>query len=100
MVKRARPGSPGIPGPKGEPGPIGPAGAVGAAGVSAPKATFVLRVTRGDPSKSVTARCEAGEQAIAATCATGASLAQDGTASCPAPANGDLVAQLTLTCAK
>ncbi len=69
-------------------------------GTPAPKVTFVLRVTRGDTGKPITSKCEAGEQAIAATCSTGASLAQDGTASCPAPADVNSMAQLTLTCLK
>lgn len=97
------PGAKGDVGPqgsKGDPGPEGTAGPQGATGPAAPRVTFTLRKVASESGKSVSGQCEAGEQMIAATCSTGATLAEDGTASCPAPSDPATAAQLTVTCVK
>ena len=92
-------GAVGPSGPVGAVGPAGPAGPVGPAGAAVPKATFALRSTAGQPGQPVSAQCQSGEQLVAATCATGATIDDDGKASCPAPADAAASARLTITCA-
>jgi Collagen triple helix repeat (20 copies) len=87
-------------GAKGDAGPPGPVGPPGLAGQPAPKLALILHKIASEAGKPASGQCESGEQVIAATCSTGAVLAEDGTASCPAPSDPTSTAQLTLTCVK
>jgi hypothetical protein len=79
----------GPPGPKGDPG------------AAAPKLSFNLHKFVSAAGKAVTGQCEAGEQLIAVTCSTSASIADDAmSATCTAPVDAQATAQMTLTCAK
>ena len=73
---------------------------LGPAGEAAPKMTFTLRSIPSDAGKPASGACSQGEQLIAATCSTGAMIGDDGSASCPAPADASSAAHLTVTCAK
>ncbi len=93
-------------GPQGEAGPAGqaPAGAPGRKGRGGGrscKPTFTLRRFQGEGGKAAAGQCEAGEQLIAATCSTGATISDDGSsATCTAPSDPNAASQLTITCAK
>ncbi len=84
-------------------GPVGPGGLAGIAGADAQatsKVVFVLHRIAGETGKTVSGQCGSGEQIIAATCSTGATIADDDKAYCPASADPGSAVPLTVTCAK